>query len=78
MTANTKVKKIKEKIQTSKKYFAFIGHTWRAVVHGDCYYTITVYLHKTPVYPNPWKCLLRNDHRGPRLNEYDRFRFHSV
>ena len=27
--------------------------TWRAVVHGDCYVTITVYLHKTLVYPSP-------------------------
>ena len=29
------------------------ARTWRAVVHGDCYVTIIVYLHKTPVYPNP-------------------------
>ena len=27
--------------------------TWRAVVHGDCYVTFTVYLHQTPVYPTP-------------------------
>ena len=29
-------------------------HTSQGVVHGDCYVTITVYLHKTPVYPSPW------------------------
>ena len=28
--------------------------TWRAVVHSDCNVTITVYLHKTQVYPIPW------------------------
>ena len=30
-------------------------HTWRAVVHGNCYVTIIVYLHKIPVHPSPWK-----------------------
>ena len=31
------------------------GHTCWAMVHGDCYVIITVYLHKIPVYPSPWK-----------------------
>ena len=35
--------------------------TWRAVVHCDCYVTITVNLHKTQVYPNPWKMLAKYD-----------------
>ena len=30
-------------------------HTCRAVVHGDYYVIINVYLHKTPVSPSPWK-----------------------
>ena len=38
-----------------------MGHTWRATVHGECYVSI----------PAPGKCLLRNDHRKPRLNKYD-------
>ena len=41
------------------------------MVHRDCYVTITAYLHKTPAYPVPGKCLLRNDHHGPRLAKYD-------
>ena len=32
-----------------------IGRTCWAVVHGDCYVKITVYLHKAPVHPSPWK-----------------------
>ena len=42
-----------------------------AVVHGDCYVTTIVYLHKLKSIPVPGKCLLRNDHRGPWLNKYD-------
>ena len=37
-------------LTSSRKAFWDVDHTWRAVLHGDC---ITVYLHKTPAYPNP-------------------------
>ena len=40
-----------------------LDHTWRAVDHDDCYVTITVYLHKTPVHPSAWKM--------QRLTKYD-------
>ena len=58
---------------TKKLRFRFVflakeDRTCWAVVHGDCYVTIIVFLHTTPAHPNPLLC---NDHRGPRLNKYD-------
>ena len=47
------------------------GRTWQAVVHGNCYVIITVYLHTTQPIPAPGMCLLRGDHHGPRLNKSD-------
>ena len=35
--------------------------------HSDCYVTIIVYLHRTPVYSSPWN----NDLHGPQLTKYD-------
>ena len=35
---------------------------------------IMQHLHKTPVFPSPAECLLRNkrnNHRGPSVNKYD-------
>ena len=45
------------------------GHTCWAVVHGDHYVTFTYNPSHTQSLE---QCLLRNDHRGPRLNKYDR------
>ena len=42
---------------------------WR-MVHGDCYVTIILFLHRTPAYPSPGTVCV-NDHSGPRLNKYD-------
>ena len=33
----------------------FLDRTCWAVVHGDYYITVILYLHRTPAYPNPWK-----------------------
>ena len=48
-----------------------IGRTWRAMVYGDYYVTITVIYIKSQSIPASRKCLLCNDHRGKRLNKYD-------
>ena len=38
---------------------------WR-MVHGDCYVTIIVYLHRTPAYPSPWNsaCYIMTTRHG--------------
>ena len=38
-----------------KKYYENYDRICCAVVHRDCSVTITVYLHRTPAYPSPWK-----------------------
>ena len=38
-----------------------IDHTCCAVVHGDCYVTIIVFLHTTPAYPNPCYVMIAVD-----------------
>ena len=44
--------------------------SWRAVVHGDCYITITVYLHKPPL-PQPlgnaYYVMITPDHGSPSM-----------
>ena len=46
------------------------GRTCSTVVHGDCYLTIILYLHRTPAYPSPWNSALHNDHRVRSMKTY--------
>ena len=41
-------------IYLCKSLADYDGTCW-AVIRSDCYVIITVYLHKIPVYPSPWK-----------------------
>ena len=43
--------------------------TWRTT-RGSWWLLRNIYI-KPQSIPAPGKCLLRNDHRGPRLNMYD-------